>query len=119
MIHIHSLNFYICHLNTHLCCQKKNEKYSYQGARDAYREFDRKLREGEEFQDKGVVEDTTGSAEVSPAQRTMDAGVFLSSFEGLINPKTKKINAIKTVIIGIRSLLFIFVSFLCLANLIN
>ena len=68
----------------------KGEKYSYQGARDAYREFDRKLREGKEFQDKGIVEDTTGSVEVSPAQRTMDAGVFLSSFEGLINPKTKK-----------------------------
>lgn len=71
----------------------KNEKYTYEGSRQAYREFNRKVREGKEAKDSGVeiidTSEQTGG-KVNIAESTIDPGIFISSFAGLINPKTKK-----------------------------
>ena len=72
----------------------KGEKYTYQGARDAYRELNvatKEAKEGEVVREKNVeITKEDSPIEVSPAEQTMAPGIFMSSFEGLINPRTKK-----------------------------
>ena len=74
----------------------KEEKYNEQTAKDMYADFNRKVREGEKDLDSiieqnvEIVREDTPRVVKSAAEESMDPGTFLSAFEGIINPRTKK-----------------------------
>ena len=71
----------------------KGETYNEQASKDMYAEFNRKVKEAKEEgvreEDVEIIKEDT-PVQASAAEKTIDPGIFLSSFSGLINPRTNK-----------------------------